>query len=114
LSTAQDFSLKDFKIEANRYAFAADLKHDGFVLLNEVYYPGWEATIDGKPVDILPGDYAFRVLAVPAGSHRIVMEFRPPYLWLAGSVSLLTLAGLCGFLRFHRRLRHKAGGEVTP
>jgi hypothetical protein len=107
----QDFAFRDFDAGANRYAFTADLENDGFVLLNEVYYPGWEARVDGKPTAILPGDYAFRVLAVAAGSHRIVMEFRPPRLWLAGAISLFTFAGLIGFLRFRGRSRREGAGK---
>ena len=47
-------------------------------VFSEVYFPwGWQATIDGKPVELGRVDYILRALPVPAGSHEIVMEFRP-------------------------------------
>lgn len=98
-----EFSFDDFNVTANTYAFTANLKRDGFVLVNEIYYPGWDALVDGKPVDILRVDHTFRALALPSGSHRIVMRFRPPYLRLAGLLSLITLAGLIGFFVFQGR-----------
>ena len=101
--SGKDFMFRDFDVAANRYAFTADLTREGLLLVNEIYYPGWEASVDGKPVEILPADYTFRALAVSSGSHRIVMRFRPPHLWLAGSISLLTLGGLLGYIFFHRR-----------
>ncbi len=100
---AQDFSFRDFSVADNQYAFTAVLGRDGYVLVNEIYYPAWKATVDGKPADILQADYTLRALAVPAGSHRIIMRLQPPYLWLAASVSLLTLAGVFCYAIVHRR-----------
>ncbi len=102
----KDTSFRDFNTGAGSYEFTADLKRDGFILVNEIYYPGWEATVDGKPTEILPADYTFRALAMSAGSHRIVMRFRPPYFWFGGLISLLTLAALFGYLLLHRRGQH--------
>ena len=98
----RDFSFRDFCVSANTYSFTADLKRNGFVLVNEIYYPGWEATVDGTSAQILPADYAFRALALSAGSHRIEMRFRPPYLRLAGLASLLTVAALSCYLILRR------------
>ena len=111
-TTADDVresSFGDFDVTANSYAFTANLKRGGFVLVNEIYYPGWQALVGGKPVQILRADHAFRALALPPGSHRIVMRFRPPYLLLAGLLSLITLAGLFAFFVFQRRRAQQPG-----
>jgi membrane protein YfhO len=80
--------------DPNRYSFQVDLKADGFVLINELYYPGWEVTVDGKPAEIRRADHIFRSLALPAGSHRIAMRFRPRRFWWGAGISLVTLCGL--------------------
>ena len=100
---ATDFSLSKFEYAANRLAFHADLPQDGFVLMNEIYYPGWEATVDGQPAEILRGDHIFRTLAVSAGSHQIEMRFRPRYFWLGAAISLLTLGATLGYFVLSRR-----------
>jgi hypothetical protein len=102
---SRDFSFSDFSVSANRIAFQAQLSQDGYVLLNEIYYPGWEATMDGAPLEVLPADGIFRALAVPAGSHQIEMRFRPRHLAAGAAVSLLTLAFLMTYFTLHRRRR---------
>ena len=43
------------------------------LVLSDVDYPGWTATIDGRTAPIHQTDYAFRGVSVPAGDH--VVEF---------------------------------------
>ncbi|MGL4813548.1 MAG: hypothetical protein ACRCXM_17400, partial [Beijerinckiaceae bacterium] len=49
----------------------------GFVVLNDMYHDWWEATLDGKPVDILRANVLFRAVMVPAGKHVLKFEFKP-------------------------------------
>lgn len=70
------------------------------LLLSEIYYPGWEAAIDGKPTRIHRADYALRGVMVPAGEHQVELRYRPASLRygvlaaLAG-IGLLLAAGFC-------------------
>ena len=88
-----NFSFNNFLGTANRISLDAIVPQDGFVLINEIYYPGWEATVDGKPVEILRADGIFRALFVPAGSHHLEFRFRPRHFALGAAISLLTLVG---------------------
>jgi hypothetical protein len=103
---AQDFSFHDFDVSDNRYAFRAELSQTGFVLINEIFYPGWEAIVDGQPVEILRAGHIFRALALPPGSHRIEMRYRPRRFWLGAAVSLLTLIALFGYFAVTGRWKH--------
>lgn len=100
---AAPFSFGDFEYSANRIALRASLSEDGFVLLNEIHYPGWEATINGRPAEILRADGIFRALWVPAGEHRIAMRFRPRYLGWGAAISLFTVIGYLGGVVARRR-----------
>ena len=53
--------------EPNRLVYKASTPKDGVVVFSEIYYPGWQATIDGQPVDIARADYILRAINVPAG-----------------------------------------------
>jgi hypothetical protein len=65
--------------------FQVECPTDGYLVVSDPYYPGWEAAVDGQPTQILRADYALRAVAVPAGAHRITMVYRP-VTWRVGLV----------------------------
>ncbi len=50
---------------------------DGFVVINEARYPGWEASVDGRPVAIRRANSLVMAVPLSAGVHRIALAFRP-------------------------------------
>ena len=63
----------------------------GWVVLTDAWYPGWEATIDGRSVPVEVAYHAFRAVKVGTGQSTITMQFRPAS-WMWGSlISLLAL-----------------------
>jgi len=61
------------------------------LVLSDVYYPGWHATVDGRPVRIDRVDYLLRGVAVPAGSHRVEFSYDPSSFRIGWVVSLVVL-----------------------
>jgi hypothetical protein len=59
--------------------------HAGMLVLNDSWDAGWRARLDGVDQPVLQINYAFRGVVVPAGNHRVVFLYRPPFL-LAGLV----------------------------
>lgn len=49
----------------------------GFLVLTDVWYPGWNCAIDGQPTEVLRADYLFRAVRLPSGSRQAVFRFRP-------------------------------------
>lgn len=96
------FSFENFFASANEISLDVRVGRDGFLLLNEIQYPGWEATMDGQPIEILRADTIFRMMYVPAGSHRIEMRFRPRYFVWGATVSILTLTAFLVYAATHR------------
>jgi uncharacterized membrane protein YfhO len=66
----------------------------GLLVLNETWYPGWQATVDGQPAPVWRVDYVLRGVVVPAGDHRVQFVFRPLSVYGGLAVSLATL-GAC-------------------
>ena len=63
----------------------------GTLLVADAWYPGWQATVDGEPVSVQRADLLLRAVAVPAGSHELIMRFRPRSLRWGAGISLLGL-----------------------
>lgn len=69
-------------VEISKYsdnAVTIDVNADkaGIVVLHDLFYPGWEARVDGEPRPILKANILFRGVEVPPGRHRIEFDFRP-------------------------------------
>jgi hypothetical protein len=94
--------------QPNTLEIEVDSEAEGYLFLSDPFYPGWQAEVDGEPATILRANYAFRAVAVPAGSHRVTMAFRPGS-WHAGlgisalTVSILLILGVWAVLRRRRR-----------
>jgi hypothetical protein len=55
----------------------AESDGEGLLVVNDSFWPGWKATIDGRPVPILPADGFVRAIMWPAGSHALKMWYDP-------------------------------------
>ena len=53
------------------------LDSPGLVVLADVYYPGWELKIDGKPAPIYRVNGVMRGAAGLRGPHRLVYTYDP-------------------------------------
>jgi len=73
-----------------------------FLVLSDIYYPGWQATVDGKPVHIFQTNYVFRGITVSPGLHRVKVEFKPLSWGLGAGISTASLFFL-GYLGFRFR-----------
>lgn len=89
------------RIELSLQASRASL-----LVLSETYYPGWKAWIDGQPAQIRPVDIALRGVMVPAGAHRLRMEFRPAILPVSLGISIATAVLLAFFALLSRKQRY--------
>ena len=63
--------------EPNQLTYEVSSDKGGVLVFSEVYYPGWTATIDGKPAELGRVNYILRALRVPAGKHQVKLAFFP-------------------------------------
>jgi hypothetical protein len=50
---------------------------DCWLVLSDLYYPGWTAYVDNEKVKILRANYMFRAVKLKSGSHRILFSYMP-------------------------------------
>ena len=82
---------------SNSVQVAVNATAASYLLLDDAYYPGWGAAIDGRPAPILRADFALRAVAVPAGRHMVVFSYAP-LSYLAGMA--ITMAAAAGVLLY--------------
>ncbi len=72
----------------------------GLVVLSELYYPGWKATINGGQAKILKVDGALRGIVVPPGDSQIVLRYAPTLFFVAAALSIAAflVGGISYFL----------------
>jgi hypothetical protein len=68
------------------------------LVLTDLHYPGWHATVDGEPVEIHRANYAFRGVPIAAGRHVVRFEYRPVSVFVGLATSAMTLVALVGFV----------------
>jgi len=92
--------------ERHRILIEAVTPKPGILVLSEVFYPGWQARVDGKPAEILRADYALRAVALPAGRHTVELVYRNRAALAGIGVSLAGLVVLIALICRPRVVRN--------
>jgi hypothetical protein len=102
------------RYEPERVVIDATADRASMLVLTDSWYPGWEATVDGKKVEVLRADHALRAVALPPGTHRVEFNFRPRSLRVGASITTTALVAVAAlglvptWLRRRRRPRTTA------
>jgi hypothetical protein len=59
------------------------------LVLSQIYYPGWAASIDGRPVDLRQVNLIQQGIVVPPGHHLIELRFVSATFWWGSLISLV-------------------------
>ena len=74
----------------------AQATRPALLVVAESWYPGWRATLDGRPAPILRANYLSQSVVVPAGTHTVELTYAPDSFTIGAWLSALGLAGLLG------------------
>ena len=78
----------------NEIRVEASTSLPGYLVMSEVYYPGWVVEVDGRQAEVLRANYAFRAVFLSEGAHQVRFSFQP-VTWKVGlTCSLITWAVL--------------------
>ena len=77
------------------------------LVLTEVWFPGWEATVDGKQTKIYRVNYCQRGIWLDKGDHRVKLEFKPLSWCIGTGISLGTIGLMISLLIINRLRKRK-------
>ncbi|MES0362156.1 MAG: YfhO family protein, partial [Anaerolineales bacterium] len=79
---------------ANKSVLAVTSPNPGYLIMADVWYPGWQSFVDGIPTPVLKANYLFRAITLPAGEHIVTFAYQPKWFYtgaLVSGVSLIVL-----------------------
>jgi hypothetical protein len=124
LTTPQYDSTATIKMTAyhpDKLTYESSAKSDQVAVFSEIYYPmekGWNLTIDGQPAKFGKANYILRAAKIPAGNHKIVMEFHPQSYYSGETYSMmasgLLLLGFFGGLFLYFRKNGLPSTDLLP
>ena len=95
--------------EANALSYEAETT-GGVAVFSDIYYPGWQCTVDGQPTQVLRANYVLRAIVLPAGKHTVEFRFDPQSLHTTEAIAntslvaiVLLLLALVGWEIYRRR-----------
>jgi hypothetical protein len=84
------------RLSPESFSVAASAPTPGLLVLSEIWDPGWQATVDGVPTDILRTNGIFMAVPLGPGDHELVFRYLPPHFWLGVAITVAGALGLLG------------------
>jgi uncharacterized membrane protein YfhO len=82
------------KYQPNRIEVDCASDSDTYLVLSELFYPGWQAYIDGNKAQILRADYLLRAVPLTTGRHNVVFVYRPASFLIGAAITIFTLGAI--------------------
>lgn len=86
---SENDQIRVLSYSVNQIRLKAKLPLPKFIVYNDVNYPGWRLTVNGKPQRLQTSNGAFKGFWLPAGESVAVLQFGSP-VWLAFNWLILT------------------------
>ena len=91
----------------NRLILEVTLDRSAFLVLSQVWYPGWHAEVDGQPTRIWQADGVLSGVYMRPGKHVVSFAYQPRLTYIGGFASAITVGALglvgLGWCRRKRR-----------
>ncbi len=76
-----------------RVEIRTSVNSESLLVLNDAFYDGWRATVDGQPELIVPVNYAVRGVFLRPGAHTVLFVYHTPGLAAGVSLTGMAIAG---------------------
>lgn len=102
-----DSSTKLVIIEENTEELIIDVQANqgGWLVLSDMWYPGWRVLVDGISTPLLRANTVFRSVAVPSGTHTVSLKYQPLSFTLGAIITSFSIISLTGWSILQKRRR---------
>ena len=76
----------------NRLSYDVTSDKGGILVFSEIYYPGWEATVDGQPTELGRVNYVLRAMHIQPGRHQVTLQFFPASIKKTETIAYISYA----------------------
>jgi hypothetical protein len=87
--------------------FQAQLSAPGLLVLSDIYYPGWNAYVDGEQRPLYATNVAMRGVFLPEGNHTVEFRYEPQTfrmgLYISAATVLILLGVVAGLWGYKKR-----------
>ncbi|ALO49244.1 YfhO family protein [Hoylesella enoeca] len=93
--TIQQDNVSMVKIKSyapNRLSYDVTSDKGGILVFSEIYYPGWEATVDGQPAELGRVNYVLRAMHIQPGRHQVTLQFFPASIKKTETIAYISYA----------------------
>ena len=105
------------RYEANELRLRVRAEGRALLVMSEVFYPGWQATVNERPVRIYEVDGALRGIVVDGGESQVRLRYAPGSIFAGALLTLLAFAATLGafFIKWRkgRRALTEASGTAS-
>jgi len=98
-SNRSDCRILSSRITAHSVLATVQAAETALVVISQVDYHWWKATVDGRAVPVWRANHAFQSVEVPAGTHEVQLVYRDRSFQAGVLVTFLTLLASAGLWR---------------
>lgn len=99
--------LENEKIGTNSVTGDITLEEDKILCLSVPYSAGWSATVDGEEVQLLNANSMYMAIPLTAGTHKISLSYKTPFVSVGVSVSMISFGIFIGMATAYISIRKK-------
>ncbi len=97
--------------EGDLYRARYQAAHATLLRIAVPYFPGWQAEVDGRPLPVVPVDFALMGVVAPAGSHELTVRYKPARFAIGAGISVVAWLGVLAWLGWGWRKAAQPGSE---
>jgi hypothetical protein len=99
-------AVRELTHDSDSLAYEIDADRSGFLVISMNFYPGWTATVDGRPARIYRTNYTSMGVVIPAGRSKVELRFATPGFRLGALVTAISTL-LCGLVLLIGPIRNR-------